>query len=95
MTKSVRFNFESLPAADAIYHSERLWADHWPARAIGSRAQALFLHWWGVGHNPARHVLACPDCEGSGNAGAGYAEHPCPWCHGERRVARTDAGRPR
>jgi hypothetical protein len=52
------------------------------------RARRLLLHWWAIGHDPAR-ALRCPECDGIGSVleddtcdCGGRHDVPCPDCNG-------------
>lgn len=53
-----RFRTESVSAEEM----QELFVGFW--RGFRDREMRLLLHWWAVGHDPRRHVLACEECEG-------------------------------
>lgn len=43
---------------------ERAWSQG--EKSPQNRAIHVLLHWWAVGHDPARHLLRCTTCKGRG-----------------------------
>ena len=60
-----RFRLDSATAGEAYGQAVALCRRSGIMRA--KRASRLLLHWWGLGHDPAR-ALRCPECHGSGMA---------------------------
>lgn len=86
-----RFRLDSATAGEVTeqsveWTSTRGWS-LFPSRR--NRGIRLLLHWWALGHDPAR-ALRCPRCHGSGMAllvqersPYRYAGDPrCAFCHG-------------
>lgn len=71
-----RFRLDSATAGEVYWKAHHLWRSD----DYGQRAQRLYLHWWALGHDPAR-ALRCPECEGDGKH-EGWDDVRCPHCSG-------------
>ena len=70
-----RFRLDSATAGEVsdIVHCHTWHRDQF-------RGDRLLLHWWALGHDPAR-ALRCPECDGDGRH-EGWDDVRCPYCQG-------------
>ena len=84
-----KFKTEPVSARMMIKLTERAAMPHGDY-SKQERAVRILLHWWAVGHNPARNVATCRECKGKGGhwgwhcglGGRAYTLIPCPSCNG-------------